>query len=320
MAENRVDAATKAKRAQHRADHFTDADRQLFKENKGDQKGRRAARREGYAQQGNTSAADFNFDQYGKGHVGAQEVIHLRKQGQSRADIMSAAKSSGGEIGARAQKRFDRWDAKAAAKEKAKAVTSAVETTPTPTPTPNTTTTPEEFLEEKKQPIKDSFNSGTNQEQSFDRSFGDNKNTIGDSNNFFGNVNQGNQDFSVNIGNQQAGSGGTAGGGTMSNAAEGAAAKAGFENTWERSNAKFNPMAFAASNVAAADKLGGTSNLIKGLDRTTDANIDYYRKASDRGTLGLYGDIWNMKAPTWKAPGDLDKIETTYDKDKDDEE
>ena len=98
-----------------------------------------------------------------------------------------------------------------------------------------------------------------------------------------------------------------------------AAAKAGFENTWERSNAKFNPMAFAASNVAAADQLGGTSDLIKGLDQTTDANIDYYRKSSDRSTLGLYGDVWNMKAPTWKSPGQLDKIETSYDKDDEEE-
>ena len=315
---NKVNAKTKAQRQQHRKDHNTDADRQINKEFRGDQKGRRAAKMQAYAQQGNESAADFNFDQHGKGHVSGGEIKALRKQGQSRADIMSAAKASGGEIGEKAQNRFDRWDARAA--EKAKQPKEAAQ----------------DFLEEKKQPIQDSFNTtdsfntdtdtkgsfntSIDQDQSFDRNFGNNENTIGDDNNFYGNVNQGNQDFSINIGNQQAGAGGTAGGGTMSNAAEGAAAKAGFENTWERSNAKFNPTAFAASNVAAADQLGGTSDLIKGLDRTTDANIDYYRKASDRGTLGLYGDIWNMKAPTWKAPGDLDKIETTYDKDKDDEE
>jgi len=390
-----VDAKTKAKRQQHRKDHYTEADRSF--KGKG-QKARRAGRQENFNAQGNESAADFNFDQHGKGHVSGQEISHLRKQGQSRADIMSAARASGAELGGRTQRKFARWDAKAAAKEKAKAVKAQPEpvaSTPTPTSSPaknsgntnieqessmdrdfgdnqntigdnntiggdlnqgnqdlstnineqsagdeqmaytggskdfyknnpGTPYKPEEaaqsFLEDKKQPIKDSFNTNIDQEQSFDRDFGDNQNTIGNDNNIFGNVNQGNQDFSINIGNQQAGAGGTAGGGTMSNAAEGAAAKAGFENTWERSNAKFNPMAFAASNVAAADKLGGTSNLIKGLDNTTDANIDYYRKASDRGTLGLYGDIWNMKAPTWKAPGDLDKIETTYDKDKDDEE
>ena len=157
----------------------------------------------------------------------------------------------------------------------------------------------------------------TNQTQSFDRTFGDNQNTIGDDNKFYGNVNQGNQDFSINIGNQQSGGKGSAGGGSMSNAAAGAAAKAGFENTYQRSRANFSPTGFAAKNVAAADELGGTSNLIKGLDKTTDDNIDYYRKASDRSTLGIYGDIWNMKTPTWKAPGNLDKIETTYDKDDD---
>ena len=48
-------------------------------------------------------------------------------------------------------------------------------------------------------------NTNIAQTQSFDREFGDNQNTIGDDNKFYGNVNQGNQDFSVNIGNQQAG-------------------------------------------------------------------------------------------------------------------
>ena len=325
---NKATAKERAQKKQNRKDHFTNADRQLFKDFKGDQKGRKDARMQGMSEQGNKSAADFNFDQYGKGHVSGQEVKALRNQGQSRADIMSAARSSGAEIGERAQRRFARWDAKAAAKGDSDQMVYAggsKDFDETAHGTPYEPGDAQKFLEDKKGPIKDSFNTtdsfntDIDQKQSFDRNFGDNENTIGDGNNFYGNVNQGNQDFSINIGNQQAGAGGTAGGGTMSNAAEGAAAKAGFENTWERSNAKFNPMAFAASNVAAADQLMGTSDLIKGLDQTTDANIDYYRKASDRSTLGLYGDIWNMKAPTWKSPGQLDKIETSYDKDDEEE-
>ena len=347
-------AKEKAQRQQHRKDHFTDADRQLQKDFKGDQKGRRAARMQGMSQQGNKSASDFNFDQYGKGHVSGAEVNSLRNQGQSRADIMSAAKSSGAELGKRTQNKFNRWEDQAnktdykkqytdhfnkigtSAEDSANLIADYEKNTKGLDPKrafealeggrgfdlqggDKQRYDAQQFLNEKTTEVKDSFNTNIDQKQTFDRNFGSNENTIGDNNKFFGNVNQGNQDFSINIGNQQAGAGGTAGGGTMSNAAEGAVAKAGFENTWERSNAKFNPMAFAASNVAAADELGGTSNLIKGLDQTTDANIDYYRKASDRSTLGLYGDIWNMKTPTWKAPGDLDKIETTYDKDDEEE-
>lgn len=87
-----------------------------MKDNKGDQKGRRAARRANYESQGNESAADFNFDQLGKGHVSGQEIRHLRKSGQSKEDIMAAARSSGGEIGRNAERMFSRWEAKAKAK------------------------------------------------------------------------------------------------------------------------------------------------------------------------------------------------------------
>ena len=147
---------------------------------------------------------------------------------------------------------------------------------------------------------------------------GDNQNTIGDNNSIFGNLNQGNQDFSVNINSASIGSGGNSEG--MTNLQYGAAQKALSENTYQRNKQTFSAMGNAAGYSAAADKVSGISNRVKGLDLATDANIDYYQKAADRATMGLYGDIWNMKAPTWKAPGDLDKIETTYDKDKDDDD
>jgi hypothetical protein len=112
----KVSQQIKAQRKQHRADHYTDADRKLGKVGK---KARRAARQESFNAQGNKSASDFNFDQYGKGHIGGQEIRHLQNQGHSKEDIMSAAKAHGGEIGKRAQKRFDNWGA---AKEKAQTV------------------------------------------------------------------------------------------------------------------------------------------------------------------------------------------------------
>lgn len=127
----------KENRQQHRADHYTDADHAL----KGkDSKERKAVREEAFNNQGNENAADFNFDQYGKGHVSGQEVRHLRKSGQSKEDIMAAAQASGGELGKRAQKRFDNWSA---AKEKAEIVKeNPVNPTPAPTPAPTATATP----------------------------------------------------------------------------------------------------------------------------------------------------------------------------------
>jgi hypothetical protein len=155
-------------------------------------------------------------------------------------------------------------------------------------------------------------NTNISQTQSFDREFGDNQNTIGNDNEIFGNVNQGNQDFSVNIGNQQAGSGSRGG---MSNLEYGAASKAMMENSYNRDRATFSAAGEAGATAARANSVTGASNRINKLDQATDQNIDYFRKASDRATMGLYGDIWNAKAPTWKAPGELDPIEVTYNKD-----
>tara|TARA_R110002012_G_scaffold282840_4_gene472685 strand:+ start:1469 stop:2443 length:975 start_codon:yes stop_codon:yes gene_type:complete len=130
---SQVSEEIKAKRKQHRQDHYTDADKAL---NGQGQMARRAARSEAYSNQGNEGASDFNFDQYGKGHISNQEVKHLRNSGQSREDIMSAVQANGGEVGTRAQKRFDKWGA---AKEKAEVVK---ENPVNPTPEPVNTTQP----------------------------------------------------------------------------------------------------------------------------------------------------------------------------------
>jgi hypothetical protein len=113
---SKVSQQIKAQRQQHRQDHYTDADKTFNRQGKED---RRAGRQENFNAQGNKSASDFNFDQHGKGHIGGQEIRHLQNQGHSKDDIMSAAKAHGGEIGKRAQKRFDNWGA---AKEKAQTI------------------------------------------------------------------------------------------------------------------------------------------------------------------------------------------------------
>jgi len=149
MAKDKVTAKQKAQRQQHRKDHYTDADRSF---NGKGQKARRAGRQENFNAQGNESAADFDFDQHGKGHVSGQEISHLRKQGSSREDIMSAARAGGGELGGRVEKKFARWEAKAKAKaasgqqgaEPINPEQPANEAAPTPTqtPTPAPTQTP----------------------------------------------------------------------------------------------------------------------------------------------------------------------------------
>jgi len=113
---SKASEAIKAQRKKHRQDHFTDADRALKGQGK---KARRAAKAKAYSNQGNENAADFNFDQHGKGHVSGQEIAHLRKSGQSRDQVMAAVQANGGELGKRAQKKLDKWGA---AKEKAQTV------------------------------------------------------------------------------------------------------------------------------------------------------------------------------------------------------
>jgi len=102
---------TKEERQQHRQDHFTKHDQNLWADYKGDQKGRVAARKAGY-QKNNKTAADFNFDKFGKGHVSQGEIRHLKQQGHSKQDIMDAANASGSELGERVKNRFARWEAK----------------------------------------------------------------------------------------------------------------------------------------------------------------------------------------------------------------
>ena len=110
MSNSTEEAKRQAQRQQHRKDHFTDADRAF--DGKG-LKDRRAGRQENFNAQGNKSAADFNFDQHGKGHISGHEIRHLINQGNSREDVMSAAKASGGELGGRVQIKFARWDQEA---------------------------------------------------------------------------------------------------------------------------------------------------------------------------------------------------------------
>ncbi|MAU75281.1 MAG: hypothetical protein CL831_00220 [Crocinitomicaceae bacterium] len=123
---------TKEQRKQHKEDHFTKHDRKLWADYKGDQKGRVAARKAAY-QTDNKTAADFNFDKFGKGHISAGEMRHLKKQGHSKQSIMDAANASGYELGNRVKNRFAKWEAKAN-KNNNQSKTPPANSTPDPQP------------------------------------------------------------------------------------------------------------------------------------------------------------------------------------------
>tara|TARA_R110002020_G_scaffold143654_5_gene316109 strand:- start:6818 stop:7870 length:1053 start_codon:yes stop_codon:yes gene_type:complete len=123
---------TKEERKEHRQDHFTKHDRKLWADYKGDRKGRVAARKAGY-QTDNKTAADFNFDKFGKGHVSQGEMRHLKKQGHSKQDIMDAVNASGYELGGRVKNRFAKWEAKAN-KNNNQSKTPPANSTPDPQP------------------------------------------------------------------------------------------------------------------------------------------------------------------------------------------
>ena len=256
----------------------------------------------------------------GDGSIGENDIKRMMDAGYSSDDVYNFSKKRGLNYNQHGQKYMkeqgdykigkgsDQWGdifGAGTKQSQAKETAQTVKAEP-PKKTEESVEKAQNFANENVQQVERNMpmmNTGAGQ----NRTFGDNQNTIGDDNEIFGNVNQGNQDFSVNI----------AGGadGSMSNLGYGAAAKASMENSYNRDRATFSAGGEAAKYARQADAVTGASNRIKALDSATDKNIDYFRKASDRATMGLYGDIWNMKAPSWKAPGDLDPIEVTYNKD-----
>ena len=168
--------------------------------------------------------------------------------------------------------------------------------------------------------LKDDYVSQINQSQSFDREFGDNQNTIGDNNKIYGNVNQGNQDFSVNIGSQSAGSGsgssGSSGESYLNNMQSAAAYNALNENQYERSQEKFNPYARAQSNIDATKESVGVDESNKAANELYGGLRDLYRAQTTNYMTNLFGDYFNdpnYKPPKWNSPASPSKIDPDYD-------
>ena len=84
-----------------------------------DRKADRRARREEtrpLANQQVDNASDYKFDAFRANTVNTTELRNLRSQGHSREDIRAAAEGSGLRFGKAAERRLDRWDAKAKAR------------------------------------------------------------------------------------------------------------------------------------------------------------------------------------------------------------
>ena len=175
-------------------------------------------------------------------------------------------------------------------------------------------------MQGKANDFKDGYVKGIKQNQDFSREFGDNRNTIGDNARIYGNVNQGNQDFSVNIGSQSA-SGGSRSGGvddsrdtSLDNVKTAAMYTALNENQYERSRAKLTGTGQAAKYSAQAEDLIGTKDRVKGLDDQTDGLSTYYRELAQKQNVMAFGDYMSpyYKAPKFKAPAAPAKIEVNY--------
>ncbi len=160
--------------------------------------------------------------------------------------------------------------------------------------------------------VKGSSGVNTQQKISQDRVFGDNKNTIGDDNNFYGNVNQGNQDFSVNIANQQSGSRGSGGG--LSNMQSAAAYNALNENSYERSRAKFSASGRAQKAIDMAADNSKVNEFVDNSNTASEMMRKFYGDKANNYMVGMFGDRYKStyRPPTFKPAEAPSKIESTY--------
>ena len=194
---------------------------------------------------------------------------------------------------------------------------AATTTNTNTTNTTTSTTTPEQGAQD----LMNNYVQNVSQDQSFDRDFGDNQNTIGNENTIYGNVNQGNQDFSVNIGSQSASQGsgsGASGESSLNNMQIAASYNALNENQYERSQAKFNPYAKAQGNIDATKKSTGVKEGNRATNELYGGLRDLYRSQTTNYMTNLFGDYFNQtdyKPPKWNPPAAPSAINPDYDDD-----
>lgn len=256
---------------------------------------------------------DFDLAAYGAGsargagRLNVNDARRLMKEGGFSAQQLSdyAGSLGEGKVAKRAQRFLDRRLNKPAQPETDAQIDEGSETP--------TTTSEQQAVNLKNKTVTD-----IKQTQSFDREFGDNQNTIGDNARIYGNLNQGNQDFSVNIGSQSA-SAGSGSGNTYSSDLDGASIAARYgalnENAYERSRAKLTGTGQAAKYSALAEDMVGSEDTVAGLDTATDELSTYYRELADKQSVMAFGDYKSKyyTAPKWNAPAAPANIEVNYE-------
>lgn len=299
-------AKTKEERIAHRQAHHTDADRALNKQHRGDQKGRRAARAQDFADNAVDNVKDFDTDKYGKGHVSGQEIKAMREQGFSKDDIAAKVAESGSVVGGNAQKRLQRWSD---AKERAN------------------TNLPQGDVQPVQPPQQGQIPPGTKVDNSVDNSFGvggdlnqnvgkkgDTNTTIGD-NNTIGHGATIGGDYSVTIGGNSAGNGQQSGGQGASfgfnNMQLAGSYNALNENAYHRSSAQLNGAGSAAGASAQAAETTGATDRVANLYNAIGSSQNYWSKKSDAQSVATWGDIFapGFGGGEWKMPSAPAKIE-----------
>ena len=140
--------------------------------------------------------------------------------------------------------------------------------------------------------------------------------TIGDGNNFYGNVNNGILDQSVNIAGGSGGDGNRdgamgLGGGGVDNFASAATTNALLENILNRRNENFSSPAQRA--IAASANQTGASQRVANLDYQVRLN-PLYNEAKATELQGRYlGDLDSMTTPDLVPTADPEKYETDFD-------
>ena len=87
------------------------------------------------------------------------------------------------------------------------------------------------------------------------------------------------------------------------------------ESDYQYSMKAFDVNDFLQKNIKKAVSDTKADDMYRGLKQGVHDTVGYYRNRSNLTTLGIFGDIWNTnQRPSWKSPGDPEKIETTYNK------
>ena len=223
------------------------------------------------------------------------------------------------------QARYDKLVAeRSKAKEKAQSFTQQQTQTSAPsfspevqdvvTSTPTTTTSNSSNVSNQSNTInsgdgKNGFNVGGDLKQTIGKQ-GDMTTTIGNNNQFGAGTSIGN-DYSVTIGNQNAGNGGngSGSGGGLDNMMSAAAYSALNNNAWAKSSSQVNGYGRSQGAIDEANKQLGVKDRVASLYNLTGMDQNYWRQKSTAQQGFYLGDIFNFRSPEWTMPSSPKKPE-----------